>query len=454
MTNRKSLTLAALSTISTLAITAPQTFASTNYLPTSITLNGSSVTNASHVVAIDPWAGGSVTSWLPIYYVVEAMSKIGVNAAWNGNTETWTLTTSGGTADTSNAPTSRSTNAGVLAVTINGTAVEYAPRLVAKDPDSGVDTTYLPIYYVTQMLSRLGVVATWNGATWGLTNQASANAVSQQTAANAEWHVFDATTWDVNTHPTMTQVGVTPPTAPATAGDVASWLASWAGQAKGYVTPWDITDKGTMITPQGTYEPFSLQWESSTDPYTWATQNDLYQGTNITSASNPVTSSELTQIMSNLQWWLTGYKVVDGVYHLHAPMYGNYVQYASLVDTGEINIAQYMSGLAETTHYYDELTATVSNNQLNLTLPSVKGAPQQTVWQVDARDFTYGWNGATTVPQSLGGLTLHIPFDGPVITITAESITDNLVGCNVSLKVSNEQVDYSPYDESNGQPIQ
>ncbi|MDP9729399.1 hypothetical protein J2S04_002372, partial [Alicyclobacillus tengchongensis] len=72
---------AALATLSTLSLWATPSAMADTYARanTEIALNNSSVMNAVHLIANDPWAGDS-TSWLPVYYLDEAMQKLGFQA--------------------------------------------------------------------------------------------------------------------------------------------------------------------------------------------------------------------------------------------------------------------------------------------------------------------------------------------------------------------------------------
>lgn len=59
-------------------------------------------------------------------------------------------------------------------VILSGNPSGVAPKLVVKDPASGVDTTYVPVYYVDQLLKQYFYMgATWNGTTntWAFTSQ-------------------------------------------------------------------------------------------------------------------------------------------------------------------------------------------------------------------------------------------------------------------------------------------
>ncbi|QSO50145.1 hypothetical protein [Alicyclobacillus mengziensis] len=399
------LLLATLTTTAVISSFAVAHAATTNYLATHIELNGADVINPVHTTAVDP-STHQETSFLPIYYAMEVLDKLGVTSNWNGTT--WSLSVpSSLTPDLSNPTTA--TNQ--MYFVMNGVRVEAAPTLVTVDPSSKQNTTFIPIYYLEQALKRIGVSSTWNGTTWDLT-QASVAPVTQSDMATAMWNTFASISWDINSHPSMSEVGITPSsTAPVTGGQVATWLSEWASKAKG-LTVTNGPQKGQWI-------PYNLKYEVSTDPFTWAQMNGLYQGTSVSSTSSNITASDMATITSNLKWWLTGDRVVDGVYHLHVPFYSNY--YLWRVETSAkptssgasggngIPESAYQSYLADETRYYDEITAKVNGTSIQLTLPDTSQSTSNMAWDVVDGYWEYGgWQ----AKDNRGGKTLNVPNNG------------------------------------------
>ncbi|QRF23572.1 hypothetical protein FY534_07735 [Alicyclobacillus sp. TC] len=135
------------------------------YAYTDITWNDNYVNAADHLVVTDPWSG-SLTSALPLYYINEALGEIsGLSADWNGNTRELSISVPGSVSlNMSNLPKVQNTMAeNEMAFVINGQVVAYAPYFVAKDPSSGIYTSYVPIYYLGEVVKRLGVTEDWNG---------------------------------------------------------------------------------------------------------------------------------------------------------------------------------------------------------------------------------------------------------------------------------------------------
>lgn len=164
---RKSLTAAALASLILGGVLAPAAMADKKpTYPESkkyIYLNGNLVTNAIGLVAKDPNTHRA-TTYMPLWYVFQALKQVGVTYTWDGSNlnikpapgMTITLTNlHPGNEDTK--------------FYINGTLVDTAVRLVAKDPYSHVNTTYIPIWYIQYVLGHMGVVSTWDGTNWDMT---------------------------------------------------------------------------------------------------------------------------------------------------------------------------------------------------------------------------------------------------------------------------------------------
>ena len=112
------------------------------------------------------------TTYMPIFYVHNVLSAVNIKSSWDGSgkVQTWTLTAAGG----QNAGLSLDAKSGSVNVVVNGAKEEqHVVRVVLKDPYSGVYTTYIPIWYIQQILNSLGVANAWNGSpgvkTWNFT---------------------------------------------------------------------------------------------------------------------------------------------------------------------------------------------------------------------------------------------------------------------------------------------
>ncbi|QSO52704.1 hypothetical protein JZ785_01845 [Alicyclobacillus curvatus] len=146
---------------------APET---SNYVVTAPTtrLNPVILTPDQRVIA---WSGQTTivpvmvknnTTYMPIYYLMNLLNSLGVKSTWNG--QQWNLTTST-QVDVSNIHA----GTGDTSIYVNNTLVQKANALIASDPSSGKPTTYLPIWYLMQLMKRMGLQSTWNGTTWNVT---------------------------------------------------------------------------------------------------------------------------------------------------------------------------------------------------------------------------------------------------------------------------------------------
>jgi hypothetical protein len=136
------------------------------FTPATISLN-------KHVVEHPDRFVHNGTTYMPIWYVQQTLDRLGIANHWDGDTHAWTLTVK----HAENLEISA--KGGVTSIEVNGHVVErHVPTLVRKDPKSGVETTFMPIWYVQQLLNRVGIRSdVWNGNTglWALGTKASEN---------------------------------------------------------------------------------------------------------------------------------------------------------------------------------------------------------------------------------------------------------------------------------------
>ena len=117
------------------------------------------------------------TTYMPIYYVIQTLTRLGVSNAWNGTRHAWNVT------DTAyHGGLNLNAGSGQAGITINGVVAEQrVPTLVARDPKSGVMTTFAPIWYIQQLMNHVGIKQdVWNGNTgiWNLSTASSVVATS------------------------------------------------------------------------------------------------------------------------------------------------------------------------------------------------------------------------------------------------------------------------------------
>jgi len=107
------------------------------------------------------------TTYMPIWYTMQALNRLGITNNWDGST--WSLTApSNLTVDLTNLPKNTT---GPKAIFLNNTMVQRVDGIAAVDPSSNQPTTYMPIWYMMQILKRIGVQSSWDGTHWQMTLQ-------------------------------------------------------------------------------------------------------------------------------------------------------------------------------------------------------------------------------------------------------------------------------------------
>jgi len=122
--------------------------------------------HAEYVPVVVRSDAGTPTTYMPIWYVMQILKGYGVSSAWDGHN--WRLGKDGLVPFENVQP-----GVGTMHMYLNGKLVQNVTGLYAKDPNSGKPTTYMPIWYVMQLLDKLSVGNTWNGTTWSIGLQSS-----------------------------------------------------------------------------------------------------------------------------------------------------------------------------------------------------------------------------------------------------------------------------------------
>jgi len=103
------------------------------------------------------------TTYMPIWYVTEALKQIGIHNSWDGQTLNLNAP-----ASTQIQPQNVNSGHGDMNIYIDGTLIQHVTGISTLDPSSQQNTTYMPIWYVMQALNRMGIRSDWNGSTWDL----------------------------------------------------------------------------------------------------------------------------------------------------------------------------------------------------------------------------------------------------------------------------------------------
>ncbi len=122
--------------------------------------------NAQDVPVIVGKDSGTETTYMPIWYVMQLLKQVGASSVWDGHN--WHITTTKAIDLTNLNP-----GQGTMGIYLNGTLVQKVNGAYAKDPSTGENTTYMPIWYVMQILNKLSIQSNWNGTTWSFGTQGS-----------------------------------------------------------------------------------------------------------------------------------------------------------------------------------------------------------------------------------------------------------------------------------------
>jgi len=145
-----------------------------------------------------------------------------------------------------------------IVMTLNGMKVASSARIVAPDPASHVNTTYVPVWYVMQVLKRLSFESDWNGQTWSMVDlQPLADAILNTQAASPQQNVMNL---DMLIHMNLTSAGV-------------QQMGNDPSQTTDHVTTSATIESGTVNGEKAMY--MQLVTHDSQDPSQTQT-NDIY----------------------------------------------------------------------------------------------------------------------------------------------------------------------------------
>ncbi|SHJ88924.1 peptidoglycan-binding protein [Alicyclobacillus tolerans] len=125
------------------------------------------------------------TTYMPLWYVGQALKAAGIAGTWKPGE--WSLQApSNMTAKLSNLPSVPKTlPPNTAIVKLNGQAVLVVPTSVQVDPDSNSPTTYVPIWYIQQVLKRVNLQTTWNGSEWSIPAPSATSPSSSGTSSKS-----------------------------------------------------------------------------------------------------------------------------------------------------------------------------------------------------------------------------------------------------------------------------
>jgi hypothetical protein len=100
------------------------------------------------------------TTYVPIFYMIEALHAAGASANWNGKTQTFTISD-----PFASSVSALPVKSGTVNLVLNGKASGFhASRIVATDPQSHVETTYMKLGDLQSVIGAYGITNPWNGS--------------------------------------------------------------------------------------------------------------------------------------------------------------------------------------------------------------------------------------------------------------------------------------------------
>lgn len=339
-------------------------------------VNQQQVEHAKSIRAIDP-ASGEMTTYTPIWYVMQILKNLGIQQTWNG--VNWNLELPPNVAPKINLQ-AVSPGIGEKHIYVNGVLYENVHGIAYPDPYSGVMTEYMPIWYVMHILQSIGFNSTWTGYVWNVTPP---NSLSQTTTTSQLPTVTKLSFLEQF----ESQLGIVPnysgtDTFTDVSDNTPAFAAVNAALVDHLVTPDSSTYFGAN-DPVSTAEVAQWYWnykdighaeyEPGETPTAWASYIGLTTNVGDVSAINTV---QATQLLQNIQALQQGYRTLGtGNYQIVYPVADEY----DAVFKGETTAppSGYQSTIIGTYRMLDDLTVQVSNGEMTVQVP---GLPDTSNW--------------------------------------------------------------------------
>lgn len=327
--------------------------------PTRLELNGQDVSNPAHLVRPES-VKSEATSWLPIWYLFGVLSKLHIRSTWDGRH--WNLELPSGLhANLANRPHG-SLNSSEVSMEINGIPVEVAPRFAHRDVSGHAVTSYIPMWYLMQVLQRMGIASTWNGRTWSMTTSEPSPSVTKLTVVKNFMNALHIQPDASGSNPFQDV-------------SASNWPYVHAVLQKGYFAAdsarrFGSGDSVDVQTVDHAYQRYvgipnrDLSWNAGGTTVAWANAVHLNQGI----GAGTLTKVSETQLLSNLTALYRGYaKNANGSYHLWFRPYDAKPAFAHNPD---VNARMTSVGQGNAVRLADKITFTVNGNgNLTFVLP-------------------------------------------------------------------------------------
>lgn len=368
------------------------------------------------------------TTYMPIWYVMQTLAKVGVMSQWDGHD--WRLTTP----DKVNPNLSSiHSGAGNARIYLNGTLIWSLHSVVAIDPGSHNAATFMPIWNVMQTLNRVDIPSTWKNKVWNMalpvwlaptspSGNGSGGASGGGTSAGTgppPPNVLPQPTLPANEvtrldfeKQLLAELGISPDSSGTSPyDDIASTDPNW-----GFV--YAAIEHHLLVTdsPQhsGAYEAVTLQmadqaywnalgvtnsaFQPGETPVTWAGIIQLNPPG--LSASTALSPEELVTFFQNLSYLMHGYVQTGvGTYHIVYPA----ADEATATFAGDTWNGQpfYTSNndvqkaIIEVYQFFDQINVAQQGGNLVVTVPNLLGT-NWFVYAATTGGIQYSVNGGTT----------------------------------------------------------
>ncbi|OFW77658.1 MAG: hypothetical protein A2201_00630 [Alicyclobacillus sp. RIFOXYA1_FULL_53_8] len=350
------------------------------------------------------------TTYMPIWYVMQMLNKVGVGSGWDGHN--WRLTTPDKV-----KPNLSSIHAGAgnAHIYLNGTLVWSLHSIVAIDPGSHKAATFMPIWNVMQTLNRVGIPSTWKNKVWNMSLPAwVVPPPSTGSASGSNGGAGTGTGTASGTGPTPPTVLPQPalPANEVTRAEFEKQLLGVLGIAPDATgtSPYDdiaandpnwgcvhaAIEHNLLVTDSpshsGAYEAITLQTADQTywnylgitdsafqpglDPVTWAGIVQLNPPG--LSASTALSAEDLTVFMQNLSHLVQGYAPTPtGGYRIDYPA----ADEAAATFAGDnwngqpfyTSNTDVQTAIIEVYHFFDQINVAQAGTNLVLTVPNLLG---------------------------------------------------------------------------------
>ena len=150
--------------LTTLPLVAQATTKPYSFQPTTITINTHKVGTPAHINALDSLAGNNTSiAYIPVYSLEQLLPDMGVLVDWNHNVMNLQVPYP---LHFPSSPKAMPISTHTMLIEENHHPVLYAPEIQYPMEGSKVNTAYVAIPYMDQVLNTFAKSVTWDGTNW------------------------------------------------------------------------------------------------------------------------------------------------------------------------------------------------------------------------------------------------------------------------------------------------